>query len=190
MLSRNNAKQSIWRRLFVVISTLTLFTFVPAVAAADMDGSNLDTDLRSVEVDAAQISYHAGELEALLRHPGSFSFQSHKFELNRIRNRVNDLGKLIPKLQKEDLNPVQAEVIDDISGLTKAMASQLDKAIEYLDQNGSINPLTREDRAYAVRIAGIRHFSKHIDDLVDYAQARRDLDQARKEIESSGQMGR
>ncbi len=173
---------SIWSRMLVLLSSLLLLAFAPSLMAADMDGANLENNLRTLEVDAAQVAYHAGELKALLRHPGSFSFESHGYELNRIRERVNDMGEMIPKIQKANLKPVQAEVVDDITGLVKALATQTTKAIEYLDKNGSVNPLTPQDRAYAVRVAGIYHYAEHIDDLIDFAQARMDWYDAQRDM--------
>jgi hypothetical protein len=142
-------------------------------AGADMSGDEVLVKLREIQIAARQIKDHARKLQSMARI-GSYPDTSHDYELNMIRDRINEAGKLVPELQKQtDIPTWQRDIIDDISGLLKAGASHTQTAFELAAE------ATEEElvvnRGYAARIAGLVRFADHIDMLVDYADTRKEL---------------
>lgn len=140
----------------------------------------LHENLRDIEVALQEIEERASELEIYTMQPGSIMFwESHTYEISRIEERIEQIGQLIPQLQQNAaVEPWQKEIIDDISGLTKAMSAQAEKAIDFLEENYSRADFVADDDAgtdydpsvYNARVASIYRFAEHMDDLVNRVQ--------------------
>ena len=65
------------------------------------------------------------------------AWQGHAEELDRIKERINTIGKTISKLQnlRSSASPWQREAIDRIMPVAKKLASNTTAAIEHLNKN-------------------------------------------------------
>lgn len=166
--------------------------FVLAVASTGMGQQKKDDVnqqamewLREIQSSTVQVIDHAQKLEMMTHHAGAYPRQSHEFELLSIRDRINDIGDLVPRLQKrEDAPAWQTDIIDEVASLLAAMSAQTEKAFDFVrgDPEDPLDPTTAtladiklNSNAYEARVVSIGHYAEHINELIDYADTRAEL---------------
>jgi len=104
-------------------------------AAPPEDNKEVSQLLEDIKGQAADLQCDSDELESFTR--SDMSWQSHAEELDRIKERINAIGKIISKLQnlRSSASPWQREAIDRIMPVAKKLASNTTAAIEHLNKN-------------------------------------------------------
>jgi uncharacterized protein HemX len=104
-------------------------------AAPQEDNKEVSQPLEDIKMQAAALQRDSDELESFTR--SDMSWQSHAEELDRIKERINTIGKTISRLQNQrsSASPWQREAIDRIIPVAKKLASNTTAAIEHLNKN-------------------------------------------------------
>jgi hypothetical protein len=97
-----------------------------AEVAAQLDAAN---------AEAAELARNADEMTSLLHN--DVSWQSHADMLVRIKEDVNNMRRIVAKLQeeREEASPWQQQAIDRMVPMLKEIAANTSAAIEHLNQN-------------------------------------------------------
>ena len=163
------------RKVTVLTSLILTLGFFSTSLNAEPNSTQdeIMRQLRRVEILSVQISDHAGELKSMITRP-YLSISTQEWELTQAADRAETIGKDIPKLQAmSDKADWQKDTIDRIAAYTKAMASEIDSAIRYVQKNQN-EPALRAD-PYRKRVNAIKDFADEIESLVDYAKTRQNL---------------
>lgn len=162
-----------WTTVFSLLAS-TVFLGLPgatANAAPDDEKSAMEI-LRQMEIDMAAVQEHAAKLEQMAKWPNTYTKTSQEFEWGSMRQRFNAAGKTIPELQAaKDLAPWQKTIIDDISGVMKALDSQIESGIEILNETTTVEEL-HTNKLYPVRVHAVLRYTEMIDDLIESAESR------------------
>jgi hypothetical protein len=97
-----------------------------AEVAAQLDAAN---------TEAAELARDTDEMTSLLHN--DVSWESHAAMLSRIKDHVNNMGRIVAKLQEErvEASPWQQQAIDRMVPMLKEIAANTTAAIEHLNQN-------------------------------------------------------
>jgi hypothetical protein len=143
-----------------------------AIAGAD-DRTMLPEVVRDVEIEVAAVSEHAAKLEQMAEWPNRYTMTSNEFEWTGIRARIDDIGELVPKLQKaaDTGKPWQKDVVNEMTSLIKAMEVQAEKGLKQLNETASVERLYANE-LYELRIQSIIQYANHIDQLVEFIETK------------------
>lgn len=184
MTFRTNRTRSMIGALVAV--TLTL-GFAPQLQAAQSRANAEVTGLLDqAAVEAAQLSRDADEMESLLH--SDVSWQTHADMLNRIADHVNELGKIVAKLNStyESGSEWQRQAVDRILPLLRELASNTTAAINHLNSNKE-RPTTPDYVQYLESNANTAHqLAQMTADLVKYAKSRATLEELENKLELPG----
>ena len=140
--------------------------------AADRDSW---TDVvRDVEIEMAAIAEHAAKLDQWVEMPRQFdTLTQHRYEWTGIQDRFNNVGNLIPKLQKASMNATdwQKEAVNEMTSLIQAMKPQIETGMTYVSETATVERLLA-DEMYELRIQSVTRYADHIDRLIQYVQTR------------------
>ena len=113
--------------MFLLVATL-----LPAQNTENPEVAQLLLDCRD---HAIQLSRDADELESLTR--SNASWQSHAVKLEEMKDDVNAMGRLAPKLleSRDSASPWQQQAIDRMMPLLNELAANTNAAIQHLSQS-------------------------------------------------------
>jgi hypothetical protein len=132
---------------------------------------------------AAVLSRDADEMESLTR--SDVSWQTHASMLETMKEDVNDLGKIVERLEasRESASQWQRQAIDRMVPLLKELASNTTAAINHLDQERT-RPTTGEYADYLQQNAKTaRELSDMVSSFVQYDQTRAKLEKLEQKLE-------
>jgi NTP pyrophosphatase (non-canonical NTP hydrolase) len=143
----------------------------------------------AAELDAArnqayELARDADDMTSLLH--SDVSWQTHAEMLNRIRDHVNNMGKIVEKLESErdEASPWQQQAIDRMIPLLKEIASNTTAAIEHLNQN-HVRPVSDDYKDYLQENADTAHeLADMISSFVQYDRTRTKLEKLQDKIEA------
>lgn len=161
----------------------------PFLAAQNPDSARVNDLLQQAKEHAAQANLNAEKLDGYTR--SKLGWQSHAFELNRMRENVNDLGKDVADLTvaRDEGSPWQREAVDDIDPLLRSMADHLDSMIQHLNDNQNrIHQQAYKDYARA-NYEFSEKMLRMIHDYVDYAEAKAKSAELEKKLEITATSG-
>ncbi len=123
--------QRLWK---TTILTIAMVVLAAPAAGADLNGEEM---LAEAEMLAREVREGAGIMQTYVRFPTSYSNESHERMLLRIKENTNQMGDIVQKLHKNrgDLETWQAELVNRILPKMDALTTDIDKAIEYIDEN-------------------------------------------------------
>jgi hypothetical protein len=134
--------------------------------------------LGRVQSHSAEVADRAATLESLARSP-QISRQTHAFELNQARDRVNEMGKLFHWLRtnRHRASPWQQQAIDQVRPMFNILAGRTEKTIRLFNENRN----TLFDTAYAdhttdMRVIAVR-MRKTVAAYREYGEAQQKLQQ-------------
>jgi hypothetical protein len=161
-----------------------LFLLFPSLLLAQKDENPQVTRLlEQARDEAVQLSRDADDMESLTR--SEVSWQSHAAMLERIKEHVNDLGKLAEKMEaaRDSASPWQQQAVDRMIPLMKDLASNTTAAIDHINQN-KLRPTAGNYPEYLKENAETAHeLSNMISDFVAYGQARAKLEKLEQRLE-------
>ena len=148
-----------------------------AEVAAQLDAAN---------TEASELARDADEMTSLLHN--DVSWQSHADMLERIKEHVNNMGKIVAKLQEEraEASPWQQQAIDRMVPMLKEIAANSTGAIEHMNQNHE-RPMTPDYVDYLQQNADTsRELADMISALNQYGRERTKLERLQDKIEAPG----
>jgi hypothetical protein len=152
-------------------------------AAPPEDNKEVSQLLEDIKGQAADLQRDSDELESFTR--SDMSWQSHAEELDRIKERINAIGKTISKLQnlRSSASPWQREAIDRIMPVAKKLASNTTAAIEHLNKN----PLRINEPQYQQYLKSNAEATSNlaalVKDFVEYGKTRTTLEAYERKLE-------
>ncbi len=152
-------------------------------AAPPEDNKEVSQLLEDIKGQAADLQRDSDELESFAR--SDMSWQSHAEELDRIKERINAIGKTISKLQnlRSSASPWQREAIDRIMPVAKKLASNTTAAIEHLNKN----PLRINEPQYQQYLKSNAEAASNlaalVKDFVEYGKTRTTLEAYERKLE-------
>ncbi|HEY3619716.1 MAG TPA: hypothetical protein VGK96_23150, partial [Candidatus Sulfotelmatobacter sp.] len=113
---------------YALLASLVVFA-VPLLFAVDQENPEITRLLSDAREKAAVLSRDADEMESLTR--SDVSWQSHAAMLDTMRDDVNDMGKIVEKLEasRSSASQWQQQAIDRMVPLLKELASNTTAAI-------------------------------------------------------------
>ena len=154
-----------------------------ARAAAVADSDQVSKILSDVKMEAFQLREDADQLESFSR--SSASWQSHADAIEKIRQNVNAMGRLLARLQEKrsGATPWEQTAIDRISPIAKELAANTAAAIEHLKKNPErLNVAAYQDYLEAV-VDSAHNLSAMIGSFVDYGKTQQRLERLSTRLE-------
>jgi DNA mismatch repair ATPase MutS len=176
--------------LLLVIAAFAL-TIFPASASGSVQhkppSAQVAAQLDSAKQQASELARDADEMTGLIHN--DVSWQSHADVLNRIRDHVNNMGRIVEKLESErdEASPWQQQAIDRMVPLLKEIASSTTAAIEHLNQN-HVRPVSEDYNDYLQKNADTAHeLADMISSFEEYDRTRTKLEKLQDKIEVTGE---
>jgi hypothetical protein len=167
---------------FALLASL-LFLF-PELSPAQRDENPQVTRLlQDARDEAAQLSRDADEMDAMTH--SDVSWQTHADMLERVKDHMNDLGRLVEKMEavRDSASPWQQQAIDRMIPLMKDLASNTTAAINHLNEN-KLRPTGGNYPEYLKENAETAHeLSNMISSFVQYGQTRAKLEKLEQRLE-------
>jgi len=152
-------------------------------AAPPQDNKEVSQLLEDIKGQAADLNRDSDELESFTR--SDMSWESHADELDRIKERVNAIGKTISRLQnlRSSASPWQREAIDRIMPLAQKLASNTTAAIQHLNKD----PLKIHEPQYQQYLRSNAEAASNlaalVKDFVEYGKTRTTLEAYERKLE-------
>jgi Glu-tRNA(Gln) amidotransferase subunit E-like FAD-binding protein len=146
--------------------------------------ADVAAELDAAKAEAAELARDADEMTGLIRSDASW--QSHAETLNRIKDHVNNMGKIVAKLQQErdEASPWQQQAIDRMIPMLKEVAANTTAAIEHLNSNQS-RPVSGNYKDYLEQNAYTSHeLADMISSVEQYDRTRTKLERLQDKLES------
>ena len=173
----------------LVVALFGSTTLVPSALWAvkrNPPNAEVAAQLDAASAEAAELARNADEMTSLLHN--DVSWESHAEMLNRIKDNVNNMGKIVAKLQeeREEASPWQQQAIDRMVPMLKEIAANTTAAIEHLNQNHE-RPTTPDYVEYLQQNADTAHELADMISAADqYGRERTKLERLQDKIESPG----
>ena len=164
----------------LALTLLLVATLLPAQNAENPEVAAL---LQQARDQAAALSRDADELEALTR--SNVSWQSHATKLEDMKDHVNAMGRLVPKLvaSRDSASPWQQQAVDRMVPLLKELAANTTAAIQHVSQNQE-RPTSGNYTEYLKENTETAHeLSDMISSFVRYGQTRAKLENLEQKLE-------
>jgi hypothetical protein len=146
------------RRLLAITIFVTTALLPPTLRSITRKPPNAEvaSQFDAAKTEASELARDADDMTALVRN--DTSWQSHADTLNRIADHVNNMGKILEKLQSErdEASPWQQQAIDRMAPLLKDIAANTTAAIEHLNKN-QIRPVSGDYKDYLEQNADTAH---------------------------------
>jgi hypothetical protein len=171
---------------FVLVALL----FVPVLGRTiglREESPQLSQVLDQARMEAGELAKDADETESLIRN--DVSWQTHAEALERVKEHVNSMGRLIQILESDRSSgsELQEQAVDRTLPLLKELASNTTAAINYLNQNKT-RPLTDPYTQYLKDNAETAHqLSSTVSSLYDYEKSMAKIGNLKNKLELSGQ---
>lgn len=176
---------------FAVTILAGLVAFTTAARAADVvESDQVSNTLSDAKMLAYQLSEDAASMEAFTRLDATW--QSHVEAINKIKDNVNNMGRLLAKLQdaRSGAAPWQQTAIDRITPVAKELAANTTAAIEQLNKNPNALKLPAYKEYLEAIYDSASNLAATIADFADYGRTSQrlnrlsaDLDQLSTKLE-------
>ena len=169
-----------WKRTTASIAALVLFWTGLVFASPRMTASEKSAYaserasrlLAEIQGQSVDLTKHAGTLESLARQP-QYSWQSHAFYLERVKDHINAVGVNTAELQRisADAQPWQQRAISQVTSHAAQVAASTQAAIVYLNDNQG-RLFVPEYRGHVATIAdSAQNMKQTVDQFLDYERA-------------------
>src|ERR1700741_1845707 len=159
-------------------------------AAEQVSGSmseRASTLLAEIQREAALLWRHGDTLESLARNT-RISWQSHAYHLDRVKQHINAVGKLIAELEAihHDVLPWQQQAINEVTSHAAEVATSTEAAISHLQENRN-RLFVPGYRDHLTAIANHSEDMKQtVDEFLEYEKTQRKLQQFEDTLELAG----
>jgi hypothetical protein len=171
---------------FVLVALL----FVPVLGRTiglREESPQLAQVLDEARMEAGALARDADETESLIRN--DVSWQTHADALERVKEHVNNMARLIQKLESDRSSgsELQEQAVDRTLPLLRELAANTTSAINYLNQNKT-RPLTDPYTQYLKDNAETAHqLASTVSSLYDYERSMAKIGTLKNKLELSGQ---
>ena len=119
----------------ILVTTAVLLSPPSRSVAQKPPNADVAAELDTAKAEAAELARDADEMTSLIQ--SDVSWESHADALTRIKEHVNNMGKIVAKLQEErgQASPWQQQAIDRMIPMLKEIAANTTRAIEHLNAN-------------------------------------------------------
>jgi len=169
--------------IVALLAALLLTARLDVKATPEEDNKEVSKLLEDIKSQAADLQRDSDELESYTR--SDVSWQSHADELDRMKERINTIGKTISKLQtlENSASPWQREAIERIIPVAQKLASNTTAAIEHLRKD----PLKIHEPQYQEYVKSnaeaASNLASLIKDFVEYGKTRTTLEAYERKLE-------
>jgi DNA repair ATPase RecN len=168
------------------ILILTSILQPPSLWSVARKAPNADVaaELDAAKAEAAELARDADEMTALIRN--DVSWESHADALTRIKEHVNNMGKIVAKLESErdEASPWQQQAIDRMTPMLKEIADNTTAAIEHLNANHA-RPVSGNYKDYLEQNADTSHeLADMVSSFEQYDRTRTRLERLQDKLES------
>jgi len=167
-----------------IFASMALLPSVARSVSRKPPNAEVATQLDAAKDEAFELARDADDMTSLLRN--DVSWQSHADMLNRIKDHVNNMGKILEKLQSErdEASPWQQQAIDRMAPLLREIANNTTAAIEHLNQN-QLRPVSGDYKDYLQENAETSHsLADMISSFEKYGRTRSKLEELQDKIEA------
>ena len=143
--------------------------------------------LSKIQREAALLRRHADTLESLARDI-RISWQSHAYQLDRVKEHINVVGEHTAELQAihQDVVPWQQQAINEVTSHAVEVATSTEAAINHLQENRN-RLFVSEYRYHLTAIANHSEDMKEaVDGFLDYEKSQRKLQGLEDKLELEG----
>ena len=171
---------------FILVALL----FLPMLgrpAGLREESSQLAQTLAEAGTEAGELARDADETESLIRTDASW--QTHAEMLERVKEHVNNMARIIQKLESERSSgsELQEQAVDRMLPLLKELAANTTAAINYLNQNKA-RPLGDPYTQYLKDNADTAHeLASTVSSLYEYQKSMAKIGAIKNKLELSGQ---
>ena len=143
--------------------------------------------LNEARMEAAELAKDADETESLIRTQASW--QTHADMLNRVKEHVNNMARIIQKLESERSSgsELQEQAVDRSLPLLKELAANTTAAINYLNQNKSRPPGDPYTQYLKDNADTAHELASTVSSLYEYQKSMAKIDTLKNKLELSGQ---
>ena len=160
---------------------LAMMLLTPALWAAHKTEEAASV-LQRIEANALDIRSHAGRLQTFARQPQMVSWETHAFEISRIRHATNDMAELLGEFK--DLKPHATERQNKAFNVLVPKAEKLsdnaEKAIKIVNQEKQKLEVGHPD--YEKTVSALYDGADNIVAAVGLAESWDEVREARKEL--------
>jgi hypothetical protein len=170
----------------VLVTMLLLSGSARAIAVRE-ESQQLSQLLGEARDEAAELARDADETESLIR--SQVSWDSHAVMLDRVKDHVNNMARIIAKLTETRTSgsQLQEQAVDRILPLVNELAANTTAAINYLNQNKS-RPITDPYPQYLHDNADTAHqLSSTVWSLYEYEKSMTKIAKLKGKLELSEQ---
>lgn len=184
---RLNAKRMIVALAAVVLVGSIFVSASPPPASTETStylSERASTLLAEVQQQAAGLTRHAETLGTLSGKP-LFSWQSHAFYLDKLKDHINEVGERTAELERMrgSVLPWQQQAITEVTAHAAQVAASTQAAIAHLRENQN-RLLVSEYRGHLTTIADRSEDMKQtVDRFLDYEKTEQKLQQLKNELE-------
>jgi uncharacterized protein YdiU (UPF0061 family) len=167
----------------LLVAAVLLMPRLGVSAAPPEDNKEVSQLLEDIKGQAADLQRDSDELEAFTR--SDMSWQSHAEELERIKERINAIGKTISKLHnlRSNSSPWQQEAIDRIIPVAQKLASNTTAAIEHLNKNPNRINEPQYQQYIKSNAEAASNLASLVKDFVEYGKTRTTLEAYERKLE-------
>jgi hypothetical protein len=154
-----------------------------ARAAAVVDSDQVSKILSDAKMVAFQLREDADQMESFTR--SSTSWISHSEAIEKIKENVNAMGRLLAKLQEKRSGaaPWEQTAIDRMTPMAKELAANTTAAIEHLRKNPErLNTPAYQDYLEAI-VDSAHNLATMIGGFVDYGKTQQRLERLSTKLE-------
>jgi hypothetical protein len=148
-----------------------------------MESPQVSKILSDAQMQAYQLKADVGEMETFTR--STASWESHAAVIERIKEDVNKMGRLLAELQENRKNaaPWQQVAIDRVEPVAKELASNTTAAIEHLNSNPRrLNTAAYQNYLEAI-VDSADNLAASITNFVEYGKAKQRLERLAAKLE-------
>lgn len=162
------------RASFLAVTVLAgcIATALPATAADEAGSEHASALFSDARMQAFQLKEDAGLLESYTH--SKVSWQSHAVAIDRVREDVNQMGRILTQLQnaRGTAEPWQQEAIDRLTPVAKELASNTTTAINTLNANPArVNTPAYQEYLEAI-VDSANNLAATIADFMDYGKTK------------------
>jgi signal transduction histidine kinase len=164
----------------------------PPPGALETDGSEYQSRrasmlLAEIQKETAALGPHTDTLGTFARNP-EYSWQSHAFYLDRVKDHINVIGERTAELQqiRYAILPWQEQAITEVTSHAAQVAASTQAAIVYLNQNQGRH-FVPEYRDHLTTIADSSDdLTQAVNRFLDYEKTQQKLQDLQNELELGG----
>ena len=172
-----------------VLGTGSVFASPPAPSPESSAYSSARASILLAEIqeEAVGLNRHAETLGTFARNP-QFSWQSHAFYLDGVKDHINAVGERTAELQRISyaVLPWQQQAVTEVTAHAAQVAASTQAAIVHLRENQN-RLFVSEYRDHLMTIADRSEDMKQtVDKFLDYEKTQQKLQHLQNELELSG----